>query len=454
MEVDDYSINGFDNEVFIRNLLLSPLISAKQIPEISSSLPTMSQSERIELFNLLQNSVESTIKLFRDLPKVTSYREHQTFKRISSKLKELTEIEGRKLNLTLLDDVAKTYSFQIGDLLSNIGYELITPEVIRDYLKRYVIGQDDSIQACSFNIYLHLLRIGFLGKDLDALLIPRQSILLMGKTGTGKSYMIKLLATLFCIPYSIVNSAALTSAGIIGESVDSGFTSLLLKSGGDANLAEKGILLFDEIDKISMTTNSNSVSSLEVQQEMLSVLDGNEINVFKTHSRYADKIALNSTKMLFVFAGAFSMIDKVISRRLGAGRIGFNSSSKPEINYYKEVTHEDLIQYGFMPEFAARFSKIVSLNPLSAEDIVNILTKTPNNAYSQYQNYFKFHNVDLEIDKKALEYIGQRVAEKQLGARFISNILDTLLNDLAFKAPSLNGKAIKIGLDEVILKLN
>jgi ATP-dependent Clp protease ATP-binding subunit ClpX len=452
LNMEALSLKGIDRKQFARLLLISTLINPEQINElITSKLPNMTDVELEELLLLLKENVSDISGLFKSLGRES--KKNETYKQLVAKFRQFEQVFAEPIKISELKEIAEVYSLQIHDLLQDVGNCMITPASIKAYIDEFVIGQEQAKKALSSVMYNHLLRIGYLGIEADAEKLPRNSLLLIGETGSGKTYMIKLLEGLFDIPFTIVNASALTSSGYTGENPDAALTNLLIKASGDINKAMKGVVVLDESDKIA-TRNTDYIGSTNVQEELLSIIEGCELNIPKNHGRYADKVNINTSNLCFLFAGAFQGIDEVVNKRLGRRKLGIGPSmstcdSPPD----QTIISTDLVAFGLMPELIGRINKIVQLKPLNKEDILSIMINTKNNALAKELEFFELHNIKVEIDPETFELIARKVVENGLGARYITNCWSKIFEDHKFEAPSTKGSKIRITKEEALMKL-
>lgn len=452
INLEALTLNGIDRKQFVRLLLLTSLLNPKQINElITSKLPNMNDSELEELLLLLTRNVSDISQLFMSLGRDS--KKNETYKKLVLKFREFEQVFEIPIKISELKEIADVYSLQIHDLLQDVGNCMITPVSIKAYIDEYVIGQEQAKKALSSVMYNHLLRIGYLGIEANPEKLSRNSLLLIGETGSGKTYMIKLLEGLFDIPFTIVNTSALTSSGYTGENPDAALTNLLIKASGDINKAMKGVVVFDESDKIA-ARNNDYIGSTNVQEELLSIIEGCELNIPKNHDRYADKVNIDTSNLCFVFAGAFHGIRDIVNKRLGQKKLGFNPSrSACDLPPDETIVSSDLVTYGLMPELIGRINKIVQLKPLNKEEILSIMINAKNNALAKELEFFELHNIKVEIEPETFELIAQKVVENGLGARYITNCWSKLFEDYKFDAPSARGSKIRITMEEALMKL-
>ncbi len=333
------------------------------------------------------------------------------------------------------------------DSAADVDINLLKPVEIKNFLDEYVIGQEDAKKVLAVAVYNHYKRV-MAEKDDDGVELQKSNIIMIGPTGSGKTYLAQTLAKIINVPFAIADATTLTEAGYVGEDVENILLKLIQAADNDVERAQYGIIYIDEIDKITKKGENVSitrdVSGEGVQQALLKIIEGTDASVPPQGGRKhpgQEMIHINTSNILFICGGAFDGLEKIIEKRLNRKAIGFNAEiakkSAREIGeIFKEIIPQDLVKFGLIPEFVGRVPINVSLEGLDRDALVRILKEPKSALVKQYQKLFAYDDVKLTFEEDALEAIADQAFERKTGARGLRSIMEKVMMDVMYRIPS------------------
>ncbi len=345
-----------------------------------------------------------------------------------------------------VDICAEIMEEEFQDFESESDINLLKPKEIKEFLDQYVIGQDEAKRALAVSVYNHYKRV-MMEKSLDVEL-QKSNIIMVGPTGSGKTYLAQTLAKLLNVPFAIADATALTEAGYVGEDVENILLKIIQAADYDVERAEYGIIYIDEIDKVTRKSENTSitrdVSGEGVQQALLKILEGTVASVPPQGGRkhpHQEFIQIDTTNILFICGGAFDGLEKIIEARIGKKSIGFNAEipdfdEKNVGEMFKQVLPQDFVKFGLIPEFVGRVPVSVGLDLLDEDALVRILTEPKNAITKQYKKLFDMDHVELEFEEDAVRAIAKKSVERKTGARGLRAIMEETMMDTMFEIPS------------------
>lgn len=345
---------------------------------------------------------------------------------------------------------------------NELPVNVLKPSDIKTKLDDYVIGQDDAKKVLAVAVYNHYKRLH--QTTVDDVEIEKSNVILVGRTGTGKTLLAKTIAKLLNVPFCIADATVLTEAGYVGEDVESILSRLLQAADYNVEAAQNGIVFIDEVDKIARKSDNPSitrdVSGEGVQQALLKLLEGSTVNVPPQGGRKHPEqkmVAVDTKNILFICGGAFDGIERIIASRVNRQTIGFATASEVRIdgdNFLKYINPTDIKTFGLIPELIGRFPVLTYLEPLDAKSLKRILTEPKNALVKQYTRLFEIDGIRLTFDANVLDFIVEKALDFKLGARGLRSICEAILTDAMYELPSKNDKTFKVTLEYAIAQFS
>ncbi|MBP7748584.1 MAG: ATP-dependent Clp protease ATP-binding subunit ClpX [Aliarcobacter sp.] len=358
-------------------------------------------------------------------------------------------------NLSVVEDQSKTALVEPKEI------KIKTPAELKKILDEYVIGQERAKKVLSVAVYNHYKRIFRHNEIDDDTELNKSNVLLIGPTGSGKTLLAQTISKYLDVPLAIADATSLTEAGYVGDDVENVVTRLVQAADGDIKKAERGIIFIDEVDKVARMSENRSitrdVSGEGVQQALLKIVEGAVVNVPPKGGRKhpgQDALQVDTTNILFICGGAFDGLEDIIKKKQGANVLGFNqdkNTKKDNDKVLSSVEADDLVKYGLIPELIGRLHMIATLNEITEDDMVHILTEPKNALIKQYIKLFEMDDVKLEFEKDALKELARLAIVRKTGARGLRSIIEDIMLDIMFDLPKYKNKTVTI-TKEVVLK--
>ncbi|MDZ7817945.1 MAG: ATP-dependent Clp protease ATP-binding subunit ClpX [Aliarcobacter sp.] len=358
-------------------------------------------------------------------------------------------------NLPVVEDQSKTALVEPKEI------KIKTPAELKKILDEYVIGQERAKKVLSVAVYNHYKRIFRHNEIDDDTELNKSNVLLIGPTGSGKTLLAQTISKYLDVPLAIADATSLTEAGYVGDDVENVVTRLVQAADGDIKKAERGIIFIDEVDKVARMSENRSitrdVSGEGVQQALLKIVEGAVVNVPPKGGRKhpgQDALQVDTTNILFICGGAFDGLEDIIKKKQGANILGFNQDKKNKKDDEKvlsKVEADDLVKYGLIPELIGRLHMVATLNEITEDDMVHILTEPKNALIKQYIKLFEMDDVKLEFEKDALKELARLAIVRKTGARGLRSIIEDIMLDIMFDLPKYKNKTVTI-TKEVVLK--